>query len=81
MQALKYYGGEADIAVVNDYLQSYSADKQVQNESLNRLFIQAYNFVSDQENWKAIARLAQYILASDNSIIGCDEVALVLDGQ
>lgn len=80
-QALKYYGGEADLAVVNDYLESFSAHKHVQAESLSRLFIQAYDFISDQANWRAITRLAQYILASDTQIIGCDEVAMVLDSQ
>lgn len=81
VQALKTYGGDADLAVVDEYLQSYSADQNEQNEILNRLFIQANNFVNDNANWKAITRLVNYIHASNKNIISCEEVAEVLDGK
>jgi len=81
VQALKTYGGDADLAVVDEYLQSYSADQKEQNEILSRLFIQASSFVNDNANWKAITRLVNYILASNKNIISCGEVAEVLDGN
>jgi hypothetical protein len=80
VQALKYYGGDADLAVINDYLQSYSADKQEQHNILNQIFIKAFNFVNDDSNWKAISKLANYILTSNKNVIGCEEVATVLNG-
>jgi len=76
--ALNNYGGEADLALVYEYLQSYSADPQVQDESLRHFLRQAFDFVDDKANWAAIARLAAYILASNKHEIGCEEVAAVL---
>jgi hypothetical protein len=79
-QALKYYGGEADLAIINNYLQSYSTDEQEQHNILNQIFIKAFNFVNDDTNWKAIKKLANYILTSNKNVIGCEEVAAVLEG-
>lgn len=81
LQALKHYGGCDDLAVVNEYLHSYSADQQEQHEILAHVFINAFNFVNDHANWEAISSLASYILTSDKNIIGCAEVAAVLDGK
>jgi hypothetical protein len=80
-QALKNYGGDADLAVINDYLQSYTADEQEQHRILGQIFIEAFNFVNDHTNWKAISRLANHILTSNKAIIGCEEVAALLDGK
>lgn len=76
--SLKNYGGDADLAVVDDYLNSYSVDKWEYHERLNRLFIQAFNFVNDYANWVAITRLANYISASKKNKISYDEVAISL---
>lgn len=81
VQALKYYGGDADLAVINDYLQSYTADELEQHKILDSIFIKAFNFVNDRTNWKAISHLANYILTSNKNSIGCAEVAVVLDGK
>jgi hypothetical protein len=80
-QALKNYGGEADLAIVNDYLQNYSADQQEQHKWMNLFLIQAFNFVNDKANWKSITRLANYILASHKNEISCEEAAAILDSQ
>ncbi len=37
-QSLKYYGGDADLEAVNDYLARHSTDAQVQAESLGHFF-------------------------------------------
>jgi hypothetical protein len=81
VQALKNYGGEDDLAVVDDYLQSFSSDRQEQEGNLNQLFLQAFNFVNDNANWKAITRLANYILTGQKNRISCEEVAAVLDDE
>ncbi|MEQ1636195.1 MAG: hypothetical protein ABL903_05850 [Methylococcales bacterium] len=79
--ALKNYGGDDDLAAVYDYLQSYSADKQEQDVTLNQLFIKAFNFVNDDVNWSAITHLANFILTSNKNRISCEEVATILEDK
>ncbi|MFA6164200.1 MAG: hypothetical protein WC685_12315 [Methylobacter sp.] len=79
LKALKNYGGSSDLAVANEYLQSFSACKQLQEEKLDELFAVAYDFINDQENWAAISRLANYILDSNKNIISCEEAVLLLE--
>ncbi len=61
LKALKNYGGGSDLALAHEYLESFSASKQQQDEKLDELFAVACDFVSDQANWKAITKLANYI--------------------
>ena len=79
MNALKNYGGNSDLAVINEYLQSFSAGKVQCYEQLDELFTVAFNFVTDNANWKAISRLANYILASNKNSISYEEVVAVLE--
>ncbi len=77
--ALKNYGGGSDLALAREYLESFSADNQVQEAKLDELFAGAFDFINDYANWKAITKLANYILASNKSIISCEEVVSVLE--
>jgi len=79
MDALKNYGGSSDLAVIHEYLQSYSASQQQHYEKLGELFRVAFNFVTDSANWQAISRLAQYIVASNKNCIRYEEVVAVLE--
>ena len=79
LNALKNYGGSSDLAMVNDYLQSFSACKQQQDEKLDALFVLAFNFINVQENWAAITRLANYIINNDKKIISCEEVVSLVE--
>lgn len=79
LNALKNYGGRSDIASVYEYLQSYSPSKQRQDEKLDELFNVAFDFINDYENWKAISKLANYIIDSDKDTISCEEVIAVLE--
>lgn len=79
MEALKNYGGKSDLAVIQEYLQSFSTSRQQHYEKLAELFGVAFNFVADSANWKAISRLAHYILVSNKNCIRYEEVAAVLD--
>jgi len=79
LKALKNYGGDSDLALAWEYLESYSKDKQRQEEKLNELFISAGNFISDRQNWMAITKLADYIIHSDKKIISCEEVLSLLN--
>lgn len=77
--ALINYGGGSDLALAREYLESYSENKQVQDEKLDELFNGVFDFVNDRENWKAIIKLADYILKCDKKIISCEEVVSVLE--
>jgi hypothetical protein len=79
LKALKNYGGSSDLALANEYLQSYSADKQQRAEKLDELFAVAFNFVNNDANWAAITKLAEYVLGSSKNIIDCEEIVSVLD--
>lgn len=79
LKALENYGGGSDLALANDYLQSFSADQQQKDEKLYELFIAAYEFVNNDANWAAVTKLAEYILTSSKNIICCEEVVSILD--
>ena len=79
LKALKNYGGSSDLALVNEYLQCLSADKQEKDQKLNELFIMAFDFVNNDTNWSAISKLASYIINSRKHIICCEEIGLILD--
>jgi len=79
LNSLKNYGGGSDLALARQYLESFSANTQQQDEKLDELFTEACNFVSDCSNWKAITKLANYILDSNKNIISCEEVVSVLE--
>ncbi len=78
LQALENYGGDSDLALVREYVESFSASTQRQNGKLDELFTLACDFVSDASNWTAITRLANYILDTDKAIITCEEVVSVI---
>lgn len=79
LKALKNYGGSSDLALANEYLQSFSADKQQRDQKLDELFSVAFDFVNNDANWAAITRLANYILGNNKNIIGCEEIVSMLD--
>ena len=79
LNTLKKYGGNSDLALVNDYLQSFSACAQQQAKKLSELFDLAFNFVNDSVNWAAITKLAHYILNNNKFNIGYEEVASLVE--
>jgi hypothetical protein len=79
LRALKNYGGGSDLALAREYLESFSANRQQQEEKLDELFAVAFDFINDYANWKAITKLANYILTSNKNIINCEEVVSVLE--
>lgn len=80
-QTFSHYGGEADLALVYEYLQNYSADRQEQDQSLRYFLGRAFDFIDDQKNWQAVTKLANYILASNKNEISCEEAVAVLDSH
>jgi hypothetical protein len=78
LKSMKNYGGGSDLELALEYIESFSASKEQQDEKLDELFAAASDFVSDSSNWKAITKLANYILESGKNIINCEEVVSVL---
>jgi hypothetical protein len=76
-KALKYYGGNSGLALLNEYLQCFFANKQ-KDKKIDEFFIEAFDFVNNDVNWSAITKLADYILGTNN-IICYEEIVLMLD--
>jgi len=79
LKALNNYGGSFDLALADEYLQCFSADKQQNDEKLVELFSVAFNFINNDANWSAITKLAGYILDSNKNITCCEEIVSILD--
>ena len=78
LKSLYNYGGASDLALVREYLECFSENKERQDEKLHELFIEANKFIGDSSNWRAITKLAHYILESNKNTISFDEVVFVL---
>lgn len=79
LKALKNYGGDSDLALVNKYLQNFFTEKEQEENKLNELFSTAFSFINDDANWIAIADLADYILSCQKNTIYCEEIISTLD--
>lgn len=79
MDALRNYGGSADMEAVNDYLECFIDCTEERKNKANELFMAAFNFVDDIHNWSAITALANYIISRPKNIISCEEVMTVID--
>ncbi|MDD2658761.1 MAG: hypothetical protein PHY54_03645 [Methylococcales bacterium] len=81
LNALHHYGGSSDLEAINEYLDCLSFNRARQENILSGLFLAAFNFVNDRENWRAIMALADYILTDSKNIIECEEIIAVLDAH
>ena len=78
--ALLNYGGVFDLALVDDYLQSFSTALDKRAQKLSQLHQVAFNFINDYHNWRAVSKLARYILATSKDTICYEEVAAIVGG-
>jgi len=76
--ALHNYGGSSDLALINEYLDCFSSDKNEQTHLLAELLIQAFDFVDNAENWRKIRLLAQHIINKDIKTIDYNEITTLL---
>lgn len=79
LHSLNYYGGRLDLALANEYLQSLYTSQQQQEKKLQQLFLAAFEFVNNPDNWLAISRLTHYIIQSNKRIFDFEVVESVLD--
>jgi hypothetical protein len=76
--ALKNYGGNADMQEVQFYLESLAPSLQEQETKLNQLYVEAFRFVQNPYNWKRITSLANHILDSSEGCLGYEQAVRVL---
>ena len=78
MGALKYYGGDSDLKLINDYLQCFFNSGMQSAQKVKELFNSAFDFVDNPRRWRSIAALATFILKSKN-FIKYKDIIRVLD--
>jgi hypothetical protein len=81
LNALYFYGGSADLEVIQAYMNCFISDKADRERKLTELFLAAFNFVNHRSNWSAINALAQYILNESGDIFGCEDIASILEAK
>jgi len=79
INALQYYGGSSDLEIANEYLECFIDSDELKERKMTELFLAAFNFVSKRPNWLAITTLADYILASEENVIKCNEIIDILE--
>jgi hypothetical protein len=79
VNALHYYGGKSDLEKVYEYLENFISDNSLHEEKIAELFNKAFQFIDSHVHWKAIERLACYILNNTKNTISCEEAIAVLD--
>jgi len=77
-QAIKHYGGEADMQEVMFYLEFFLPNPLQREEKLKALFAEAFRFVEQESNWQSITALANYILDNSQGNISCEQAIAVL---
>jgi hypothetical protein len=77
--ALKFYGGVPDLLIVNDYLDClYPDNDNERNQKLAELFLTAYSFVNNPDNWKAINNAGIGIYQNQQDVFSYDELIAML---
>lgn len=79
LNALHCLGGTAEIEDVNEYLECFAANAELNLQKLTALFLEAFSFVNKRSNWHAISVLADYIVCDEKPVIECDEIISVLE--
>jgi hypothetical protein len=79
LNALHYFGGTSDLESVKEYLECFPANSKLRDQKITALYLEAFNFVNERSNWRAITALANYIVSEDKSVIECNEIIEVLE--
>lgn len=76
--SLHYYGGTSDLEKAEYFLENLIESKDDRDEKMFDLFFEAFNFVNNNKNWKAIKNLANHILETKHETISCEEAISAL---
>ncbi len=77
--ALNYYSGTNDLMLVDEYLQCLTPSKSERIKKKAELFGKAFDFINDCRNWKAVTRLAEYMIEQNKSTIDFSETVSALE--
>jgi len=78
LDALHFYGGRSDLETINEYMDCLELTSTQREAKLKALFLKAFALITDQSNWHAVSRLAEYIIASKKNMIVYEDVANIL---
>ena len=78
-RSLKHYGGSSDVENAWSYLEHFIASKQQREAKMLELFNQAYQFINHFIHWRAIMKLAGYILDNEENTISCEEAISIFE--
>lgn len=77
--ALQFYGGKAELEIINEIMVCYLPDKAERKQKLAELFLAAYSFINKQSNWSAITALAEFVRTESQRIIPCEDLISLLE--
>lgn len=77
--ALKNYGGKSDQEKIEEYLDSFRLSSDIKAAKLRELHSASFHFINQNQHWRAISRLANYIVESEKEIIACEEATAILE--
>jgi hypothetical protein len=77
--ALNFYGGSSDFEIITEYMECYLPNKAERDQKMSELFFEAFSFVNDKSNWRAISALVEFIQDEHKSIIHSEDVISLLD--
>lgn len=81
IEALKNYGGKADLDKIDQYLGIICDGNSNKAEKLAALFSDAFRFIEQPEHWRAISHLAQRICVNEKELIHYQEAIAILDAS
>jgi hypothetical protein len=83
--ALKFYGGNATLDIITEYMECFIPDRTERKQKLAELFLAAYSFVNKRSSWSAITTLAEFILDANKvepkGIIPCEDLIALLESR
>ncbi len=76
---LNFYGGSSDTRKAYAYIEFFISSEKHREVKMHELFIQAFQFVENQNNWACVENLAQYLLNSKKEVLSCEEAVEIFD--
>jgi hypothetical protein len=80
LAALRNYGGHSDLEVAQRYLECFISDAEQRELRMQCLFVRAFEFINDPDNWKCIHFFAYYLLNNEQTLISCEQASASLEG-
>lgn len=74
IQALYNYGGHKDLERAYSHLMLFIANHRQREAIMRELFLEAFSFVNNADNWQYIEDLANFILNSKQDTLSSDDV-------